>query len=310
MGFSLIIPVYKNEENIVDLIAAVNKLHTSMSNKLKVVFVVDGSPDRSLDVIQAEANELTCPCTVVVHSRNFGSFAAMRTGMSVSENEYYGVMAADLQEPPSFMIDAYVALSDGIDIVVGKRQTRDDGMLADFASNTFWWIMKKFIIPDLPSGGVDIFACNRSFRDHLLQLDEQNSSLIGLIFWMGFKRYEIPYNRVRRTKGTTGWTLSRKIKYMLDSVFSFTDLPIRVMMGIGISFLTISTFFGTVLIALRISGAINQPGYAGIIITILLSSSINVLSIGIVGHYIWRTFENTKNRPNAIVSRVFDLNSR
>jgi glycosyltransferase involved in cell wall biosynthesis len=294
----LVIPVYKNEANLPDLLAALIDLSESLITTLHVAFVVDGSPDKSYEILDAKLDDLPFPATLLLHSRNFGSFAAVRTGFKAVNADYYAVMAADLQEPTSFIHDATSLLvAETADVVCGERQDRSDGLWTDLASTTFWALYKKFVMPEMPYGGVDIFACNRQFRDVLLAMEEKNSSLIGQVFWMGFRRKFVQYIRQRRSIGKSGWTLQKKITYMLDSIFAFTDLPIRLLMFSGSLALIFSTVLGLTVIVSKIAGLVVVPGFAMTILVVLFFGSLNIFGLGIVGTYTWRTYENTKVRP-------------
>lgn len=294
----VVIPVYKNEANIPDLVLAIEDLSESMSTTLHVAFVVDGSPDRSFEVLDSRLNDFSFQATLLLHSRNFGSFAAIRSGLGAVDADYYAVMAADLQEPPSFILDATSLLvADEADVVCGERQDRSDGIISDLASAAFWALYKRFVMPEMPLGGVDIFACNRQFRDVLLTLDERNSSLVGQVFWMGFRRQFVPYVRLRRAIGKSGWTLQKKVTYMLDSIFAFTDLPIRLLMVAGSAAVVVSTLLGLIVVISKLAGLVAVPGYAMTLLVVLFFGSLNVFGLGIVGTYAWRTYENTKVRP-------------
>jgi glycosyltransferase involved in cell wall biosynthesis len=294
----LVIPVYKNEANIPELLAAITDLSDLLMTSLHLVFVVDGSPDKSYEILDSKLDDLPFPATLLLHSRNFGSFAAVRTGLASVNADYYAVMAADLQEPTSFVYDATSLLSaDAADVICGVRKDRSDGLWSDLASFSFWALYKKFVMPDMPHGGVDIFACNRQFRDVLLTLEERNSSLIGQVFWMGFRRQYVHYVRQKRSIGKSGWTLQKKITYMLDSVFAFTDLPIRLLMFSGSAALTFSIALGLTVVISKLVGLLAVPGFAMTLLVVLFFGSLNIFGLGIVGTYTWRTYENTKVRP-------------
>lgn len=305
----LVIPVYKNEANLPDLLAALIDLSISLITPLHVAFVVDGSPDKSYEILDAKLDDLPFPATLLLHSRNFGSFAAVRTGLAAINADYYTVMAADLQEPTSFVHDATSLLSaDAADVICGVRTDRSDGVWSDMASFSFWALYRKFVMPDMPHGGVDIFACTRQFRDVLLTLEERNSSLIGQVFWMGFRRQYVYYVRQKRSIGKSGWTLQKKVTYMLDSVFAFTDLPIRLLMFSGSLALMFSTVLGLTVVISKLVGLVAVPGFAMTLLVVLFFGSLNIFGLGIVGTYTWRTYENTKARP-LTVSRMERTNT-
>ena len=146
-----------------------------------------------------------------------------------------------------------------------------------------------------------MFACNRQVRDELLRLEESHSSLVGLLYWVGFRRQETPYARRARAFGKSAWTFRKKVTYLLDSVFAFTDLPIRLLALCGIVGLILGIGYGLTVAILRLLDQLDQPGYAAIIVTITFFGSLNTLGLGIVGAYAWRANENAKRRPLSIV---------
>jgi polyisoprenyl-phosphate glycosyltransferase len=302
--YSVVIPVYKNEENIPRLVEVLGRLASKVGPEMEVVFVVDGSPDQSYALLHSAIATVSFPAQLLAHSRNFGSFPAIRTGLSAARGEYFGVMAADLQEPPELMEQFFETLSaDTCDIAIGTRAHRNDPLLSRLASTLFWSAYRSAIVPDMPKGGVDVFGCNRKFRDELLKLEESRSSLIALIFWLGFRRTLISYERQTRLEGKSAWTLKKKIDYFMDSVFAFTDYPIRLLMRLGAVGVLLSAVTGTAVIVARLSGAIDVPGYAATIITVLFFGTLNIFGLGLVGTYAWRAYENSKHRPLAILAR-------
>jgi glycosyltransferase involved in cell wall biosynthesis len=301
--YSLVIPVYKNEDSLASLFDALNDLTKTLDDVCEVVFVVDGSPDRSEAKLEEGLRTALFPAQLVSLSRNFGAFAAIRCGLCEAKGDYIGVMAADLQEPPALMRSFFEELSQNpLDLVFGQRLERHDPGLTKFASSVFWRVYRRFVQPDIPEGGVDVFALTAAFRDRLIGLQEANSSLLGLLFWLGGRRKFIGYTRQERQHGKSAWTIKKKVTYLLDSVFAFSDLPVRLLMVIGILGLAAAVIIGTVVLCARLFGHYDVPGYAGSVLSILFFGALNTLGIGIVGNYSWRAYENTKHRPLAIVS--------
>jgi polyisoprenyl-phosphate glycosyltransferase len=309
--YSIIVPVYKNEGSIPDLLESLRRISESLPGQLEVVFVVDGSPDQSLQRLKVTLPTLPFESRVVMLSRNFGSFAAIRVGLEKSCGSYFAVMAADLQEPPELITGFFEVLArDEADVVVGTRVAREDPLVNRIASRTFWLLYRKLIQPETPSGGVDVFGCNDLFRKQLLELDESHSSLIGLLLWLGFRRKDIPYERRKRVYGKSGWTFWRKIHYLSDSAFSFSNTPIKALFWMGSIGLVISALFSAIVIWARLSGRVPVPGYSAVVLTIIFFGSLNLICLGIVGSYLWRAFENTKRRPGAIVMKEFSFSSK
>jgi glycosyltransferase involved in cell wall biosynthesis len=310
---SIVIPVYRNAESIPDLLAALSKIANTaqrdFNQVVEVVFVVDGSPDNCYELLKQALPNALFASKLLLHSRNFGSFAAIRTGLIAASGDYFAVIAADLQEPPELVLQFLEKLiSSACDVVVGHREDRDDPVLSRFASNTFWKLYKKFVISDIPEKGVDIFGCNQVFRNQLVSLEEANSSLVGLIFWLGFKRQEVIYTRVARKHGKSAWTFKKKINYLFDSIFSFTDLPIRLLTLFGFLGIAISSLLTIIILVAKFYNSIEIPGYTATILTIIFFGGINTLGLGIVGDYAWRTYENTKRRPLAVVMKAQAFN--
>lgn len=298
---SLIIPVYKNEASLPDLLTAVSGLAAAVPSGFEAVFVVDGSPDNSFQILRTRLPQQPFASRLVLLSRNFGSFAAIRAGLQCAHGDHFAVMAADLQEPPELVLEMSRVLRDGMaDVVVGVRDGRHDPITSSIASRIFWALYRRYVVHDMPPGGVDIFACNRVFRDRLLTLEERHSSLVAQVFWLGFRRETVTYVRRKREHGKSAWTFRKKLNYLSDSVFAFTDLPIRILIRAGVIGAAASALFGLAALAARLAGGIDVPGYTATIVAITLLGSLNLLGLGVVGSYAWRAYENTKQRPLAV----------
>ncbi len=302
---TLVIPVYHNEDSIPALLDVVESLHRRLNGDMEALFVVDGSPDRCYERLNTALPKRAFPSKLVLLSRNFGSFAAIRVGLGLGRGQRFAVMAADLQEPPELILEMDRALrNEEIDVVIGVRDKRIDPLLSRIPAHIFWSLYRRYVIPEVPLGGVDIFGCNRPFRDTLLQLEERHSSLIAQIFWLGFRRQAITYVRQRRRHGRSAWTFRKKMNYLLDSVFAFTDLPIRLLIRIGGSGIILSAFLGMAALVAKLHGMIAVPGYAITISAITFLGAANLLGLGIIGSYAWRAYENTKARPMAIPMKI------
>jgi len=301
--YSVVVPVYRNESSVADLLNSLEELNRDLDGLLEAVLVVDGSPDRCAELLAEKLPRAGFDSQLLCLSRNYGSFAAIRAGLASARGTFVAVMSADLQEPPELVLEIYTKLLSGeFDVVVGRRVGREDPPLERLASAIFWSLYRKFVQPQVPKGGVDIFGCTSGFRDHLLRLVERNSTLVGLVFWLGFRRGEVEYSRRVRTSGRSGWSLTRRIRYLLDSTFAFSDLPIRFLSGAGVLGLFASLVLGLVVLVARVTGQISVPGYAATILAVMFFGGLNALGIGILGEYVWRAFENTKGRPEFVVA--------
>ena len=304
---SVIIPVYRSESSIGMLVEELSSLAARIEGALECIFVVDASPDNSRAELSNTLASAKFASIVVDHSRNFGAFASIRTGLELASGCYMGVMAADLQEPPHLMDQFLSTLRESdVQVVVGVRKSRSgDKVGRRLTSSTFWRIYRRFVLPTMPPGGVDVFACTSAVRDRLLQFREANSSLIGLLFWLGYPTTSIPYDRQERAGGgASAWTFRKKVTYMMDSIYSFTDLPLRILRGIGAFGLLTSVIVSVVVAVARWRGNIRVAGYTPLILALSISTMLVLSAVGIVGSYVWRAYENTKQRPLSIVERV------
>jgi glycosyltransferase involved in cell wall biosynthesis len=300
--YSVVVPVYRNEETLAAVVRRMTELADHLDGGLEVVFVVDGSPDGSLILLRRLLPEATAFSSQLTGlSRNFGSFSAIKVGLAAAEGDYVAVMAADLQEPLSLIEAFFAALSQAeCDVAIGARATRSDPLPGRALSQAYWWLYRRFVRRDMPAGGVDVFACTRQVVDQVVRLEESHTSLVGLLFWLGFRRIDIPYERQPRPVGRGGWSLRRRVRYLLDSVFSFTDLPVLLLSLVGVVGVIASTAVAIVVLAAWLAGTIEVAGYTPLMLAVVFTASSTLLGLGVIGSYVWRTYENTKGRPGAV----------
>ena len=300
--YSIVVPIYRNEETLAALVDRLDDLAAKLDGGLETVFVVDGSPDGSLrllrDLLKGERH---FSAQLIALSRNFGSFSAIKAGLAEARGELVAVMAADLQEPVSLIEDFFAKLDTGEhDVAVGLRTARDDPGGGAVASRLFWWLYRRLVQPEIPPGGVDVFACRRDVAAQLARLDESHTSLVGLLYWLGFRRVEIPYVRQARPAGKSAWTLRKRIRYLQDSIYSFTSLPIAAITVVGVVGVVASVSYAAVVVAFWAAGKIEVAGYTPLMLALLFMASSVLIGLGIVGSYVWRTYENSKGRPTAV----------
>lgn len=299
---SLVIPVYENEGSIGELITSLQWLNDHLEQTLEVIFVVDGSRDQSYALLQNALSASVLKARLITLSRNFGAFSAIRCGLEKASGQYIAVMAADLQEPIELIPKFFQRLQqEQHDVVFGVREARNDPWLSKLSSKIFWAIYRYWVMPEIPAGGVDVFAITDRFSRRLVELRESNSSLLAQLFWLGGRRSFVGYERKQRVHGKSAWTLRKKVRYFSDSIFSFTDLPVRLLIGLGSLSLIIAGFLFMMTLFAKLSGLVPVPGYAGTMLTILFFGALNSLGLGVVGTYAWRAYENTKARPLALI---------
>ena len=307
---SLVIPVYKNEQNLPRLFAELERLAQQLGD-LEIVFVVDGSPDRSLRILQDRLPQWHLRTQLIELSRNFGSFAAIAAGLSRAQGDYMAVIAADLQEPPDLVLEFHRVLASGdADVVFGHRTGRTDPWWSQMSSQLFWRLYRRFVVKDMPKGGIDVFGCTRQVRDQLLELREITTNLVALLLWVGFRRRYIPYERQPRLEGRSAWTFGRKLRYATDSIFNFTDLPIRALLLIGVTGTTVAFAAGFTVFVMWSLGRIPVLGYTPLMLVITFFGGSTALGLGIIGQYLWLSLQNARNRPNFIVQAASSFEPR
>jgi glycosyltransferase involved in cell wall biosynthesis len=301
--YSVVVPIYGNRDSLVALVDRLAALNERLGGGLEGVFVVDGSPDDSLAVLREILAGGALEAQVLSHSRNFGSASAVRSGLAVARGDYIAVMAADLQEPPEVAESFFNLLeADECDIALGERIGRDDPATSAAMASLYWRLYQRFINREIPTGGVDVFGCTRSIAQRIVSFPETHTSLIALLYWLGYRRRYVQYRRQARHSGVSAWTFSRKLRLLFDSIYAFTDLPIILLQVIGFAGTIFSFLIGVIVFVGWLLGAVKQPGYTPIMIAIAGSASALLLGLGVVGSYVWRTYENSKSRPLELVA--------
>jgi len=301
--YSVVVPVYGNQESLGALIERLKALSAKRGGGLEGVFVVDGSPDQSLETLRELLSTGDLDAQVLSHSRNFGSASAVRSGLAVARGEFIVVMAADLQEPVA-VVEEFLDLleADECDIALGERIGRDDPAASAAMASLYWRFYRRVINREIPAGGVDVFGCTRAIAGRIVSFPETHTSLIALLFWLGYRRRFVQYRRQPRHAGTSAFTFRRRLRLLYDSIYAFTDLPIILLQVIGFVGTVFSAFIGVIVFLAWLLGGIQQPGYTPIMIAIAGSTSALLLGLGVVGSYVWRTYENSKDRPLELVA--------
>ena len=308
---SIVVPVYKNEGSIDQLLHRINEISAAVPGMVEAVFVVDGSPDKSLDALRSQLPMAGFDAKVLLLSRNFGAFSAIRAGLREARGDATVVMAADLQEPTSLITNMLgIVQRDEADVAVGVRQSRKDGVVSRTLSAVFWKIFNRVSSLELPRGGVDIFALSRSARETLNTFEESSTSLIGLIYWMGFRRQEVPYHRAERRVGKSSWSLQKRINYAKDSVTAFSEFPLTVFLWSGAVGAIVSLVFALIGAFQYIFTSDHQSQREVTAIGLLFVASYLMAGLGVLGTYLWRIADNVRKRPDSITWKTWEIPSR
>lgn len=301
MKVSVVIPVYYNEDNLLPLYRDIKeKFIDKIDYEYEIVMVNDGSGDKSYEVMQRLA-EQDGNIKIVSLSRNFGSHAAILCGLEKCTGDCAIVKAADLQEPTELILEMVKAWKQGNRVVLAVRQDRRESFGTKLFANLYYWMVQKAALANMPSGGFDVYLLDRKVINVLLALDERNSALTGQILWSGFKTAQVPYVRLEREIGTSRWTLKKKIRLVSDTLFSFSTLPITLVTGIGAFSFIGALIWAIVVLICKLCGMISVSGWTMMFIFQLFSFGMIMLTLGILGGYLWRTFDASRNRPPYIV---------
>lgn len=301
MKVSLVIPVYYNEDNLQPLYKDLReKFIDKIDYDYEIVMVNDGSKDKSYQVMKELATQDE-NIKIISLSRNFGSHSAILCGISNCTGDCAVIKAADMQEPTELILEMVESWKKGNNVVLAVRDGRDESRKQTFFANFYYKLVQKTALPEMPDQGFDVYLIDRKVINVLENLDEKNSALTGQILWCGFKTDRIYYRRLARKIGTSRWTLKKKIRLVMDTLFSFTTLPITIVLDVGVISLIIAVIWAVIVLISKLSGHISVSGWTTLFIFSLFEFGVIMMTLGILGEYLWRTFDASRNRPTYII---------
>jgi len=303
---SIVVPVF-NEPNLPDMISRLLALKDKIpDNEFEFIFVDDGSKDNSLENLLKFREKFPKEIKVVKLSRNFGTMAARQAGLIVSKGDCVGIISADLQDPPELFEDMIKYWQKGNKAVIAVRKERHDSLPSKVASKIYYHLIRKYAISDFPKGGFDFFLIDRQIVNEINKIYEKNSNIMNLLFWLGYDYVSIPYERQKRKKGKSGWTLSKKIKLVIDSFIGFSYFPIKLLPSLGIIFAIASFVYGGIAFYNWLVSDVPVEGWTATILLVTFIGGIQMIMLGILGEYLWRTLDETRRRPPYIIDKIFD----
>jgi glycosyltransferase involved in cell wall biosynthesis len=303
MKLSFVIPVFRNAGSIIQTYEKLTALLIPLQIEPEFIFVNDGSDDNSIEELLA-LHDRDSGVKVISFSRNFGQVAAIIAGLKEVSGDAVVIMSADLQEPIELIDEMITKWEAGNEIVIGHRMDREDGFIANKASSIFYKLM-KYVNPKMPKGGFDFMLIDKKALQVLNQIDERNRFFQGDILWLGFNTAFIPYTRLKRTIGKSQWTLAKKLKYFIDGLLNTSYVPIRLMSLLGICFSFFGFIYALIIAYSRFVHKTPFTGWAPIMILILIIGGLIMLMLGIIGEYVWRTYDETRKRPLYIIKDKF-----
>lgn len=308
MKISFVIPVFRNEGSIISTYEKVLVLINQLHFKYEFIFINDGSDDQSIEELLL-LHEKDQQVKVLSFSRNFGQVAAIIAGLNEVSGDAVVIMSADLQEPISLIEEMLAQWQAGNEIVIGHRIDREDSFIANKASVIFYKMM-RYVNPKMPKGGFDFMLIDKKPLAVLNQIDERNRFFQGDILWLGFNTAFIPYTRLKRTIGKSQWTLAKKLKYFIDGLLNTSYIPIRLMSLMGIGFSLFGFLYALVIAYNRFINNTPFTGWAPLMIIILIIGGLIMLMLGIIGEYVWRTYDETRKRPLYIIKDKYIKNEK
>ena len=298
---SVVIPIYNEEEILALLFERLEKALSGIDYEL--VFVNDGSKDRSGEIIEAY-HQKNSRVRLIELSRNFGQYLAVSAGLSKTRGKAVAVMDADLQDPPELIPQMLEKWKDGYQVVVGARLTRPEQGLKKWGLKLFNRIFIWLCDYPIPVRG-GFALMDRKVVEEIGKLQEKHRYLPGLRSWVGFSQIEIWYDREERIGGTTKWNFFKLLTYALDAIFSFSHKPLRLTWMIGLVISIICFIYGAVLVVLRIIGIGVVKGFTTLAVVLFFLGGVQLIAIGILGEYLARVYDEVKQRPLYIIAREY-----
>jgi dolichol-phosphate mannosyltransferase len=305
MLLSVVIPVYNESELIKDLYTAVMNAMLKITNDFEVICVNDGSKDDTLEKLYAY-HQQDKRFKVLSLSRNFGHQAAYTAGLAHAKGDYIAMMDGDLQDPPELIGSMLEKIkTDDSDVVYGRRTERKESFFKKLSIKMFHLIFNKLSNINAPANVGNFSVMNRKALQAFLALDEKNRYLPGLRFFIGFKQSYVDYSRDDRTIGEAKMNFTKLMKLALDALFSFSKLPIKICIYLGMIGIFFTIVGGCVVLYKKMDGEA-ITGWTSILVSIYFLGSVQLLFMGIIGEYVHRIFVETQNRPIYIVKDYFE----
>jgi hypothetical protein len=292
-SIGLVVPLFKSWTHIEAVANYVNLLKDEIGGFVTITFVVDGCSESEF-AIRENIYLFSCPVQLVVLSRNFGVGPALRAAMSVQSEDFTIAFGSDLQEPRDLFVKfANDLRTNQFDFVFGQRVNRDDPLLSRYFSGMFWSLNRRFVFPDCPPGGFDVYGCNEVARLTLVQLEEHRTNITSQMLWIGLRRKFVAFDRASRTDGKSTWSFRKKLGLFVDSFVAFTSKPLK--LGTAMSFLL--PFF-------VVGATLDTKWSLGLW---LISSVLWTLSCFLILPYIVRHLDGNRHRPTFVIRSVETL---
>lgn len=297
---SVVVPVYFNAASLPKLAERLRAIAGAVDFDMEAIFVDDGSGDESWERIREITTSWPAARGLRL-TRNFGSQMAITAGLAEARGEAAAVLSADLQEPPELLPDMVAAWRNGATAVLAVRRSRPEGLATRAAAGFYYRTLRHLAFAHMPSGGFDCFLIGRPAIDFLVESREIHTSLPGLLLWGGFATSLVPYDRLAREEGASRWTAARKIKYFMDAVISFSYAPLRWMSVAGAALALAAFGYAVFLVLYKLVHGQPIQGWTSLMVALAFFSGVQLLSLGVLGEYLWRTLDAARARKGFLV---------
>ena len=308
MKLSLVVPCYNEAENVAAFQEAVLGAFDGCGFDYELIFIDDGSRDATLHNLRKIHAAQRCPVKVISFSRNFGKEAGLYAGLQHASGDYISLIDADLQQRPEIVLDMVRILEEQpeVDVVAAYQDRRNEGKLLSFLKKSFYSIINKLSDVTLQPDASDFRTFRRSVRDSILDLAEYHRFSKGIFAWVGYETQFIPYTACERAHGKTKWNFWKLLNYAIEGIIGFSTAPLRLATVLGSVSGIAAIIYLLMVVAEKLIRGIDVPGYATAIVLILFFGATQLFCIGIIGEYVGRTFEQTKNRPIYIAKEILE----
>jgi polyisoprenyl-phosphate glycosyltransferase len=302
-ALSVVIPVHNEEDNLPTLYGRLSKVLGDVDLEYEIIFVDDGCTDLSSSILQQYVED-DQRVMIVELARNFGHQVAISAGLDYSRGRGVIVMDADLQDPPEILPQFIAKWQEGYGVVYAIREQRKENWFKRECYAAFYFVLHNIAHIEIPLDAGDFCIMDRRVVDQLVRMPERNRFVRGLRSWVGFRQVGLPYERQARYAGQPKYSFKKLVYLALDGFFSFSFIPLRI-----ISLLGLSISFGSILLAIfyaikKLTSGLEPPGFATLIVSILFLAGMQLVTIGVIGEYVGRIFEEVKQRPLYIARRV------
>jgi dolichol-phosphate mannosyltransferase len=303
---SVIIPVYFNSESLPLLFDELSKLEASLAEEevaTEFIFVDDGSRDESFARILSFYRERDNVVAIRL-SKNFGSMAALRTGLDYVTGDAFAFISADLQEPPELLVKMVRAWQSGAKYVVCSRESRDDPRITKLTSWIYYRLLEMFVVKGYPRGGYDLSLMDKVMLPYLRR-SAQNTNILLYAFSLGYDAKEITYNRMKRRHGASRWTFGKRLNLFFDSILGFSILPMRYVSAFGLLVSAGSFAYSAFVVFMSVFVSRPPPGWASTAVLVSFLFGVVILMVAIIGEYTWRIFKHVTSAPTSVIDEIY-----